>query len=300
MKKRPAAYAFTLIELLVVIAILAILAALSLPALEHARESAVHATCMANQRQLVLALHLYQSDFGGRFWGYHTQYAGAPCTPADNWCAGYYTIYSSVGHGANRAWIGGYAPYLGIDPVEATWPNSDTLLGARERSPVRDPGAKFWVTYLVQEAWSGSYPRNHWRQRYQGEYPYLVREMHFQQAGFDEWVLNKAYSEHHPRAARARVTTCPIGADAWQGAFSVGNHYMPETSWLTGVRYSQPFSYVAPYWRGLNITFGDGHVQWVRVDEVNAGDAEGFTGNWGNWWGGSDFPFCIDVWANEY
>jgi len=291
---------FTLIELLVVIAIIAVLAALLLPALERARENAWHVSCVASQRQLVLAVHLYQSDEDGRFWGLHTEYTGAPCTVGNDWCAGYYTIYSSVGHGRNRAWITAYASYLGIDRSVGSLPNSDPMNPMRERPPVRDPGAKLWVTYLVEEAWSGNYPRNHWRQRYQAEYPYLVREMHFNQSGYDEWVLEKAYSEHHPHPARARVTTCPIGVDAWQGAFSVGNHFMTEVSSLMGVVYSHPFSYAQPYWRGLNVAFGDGHVQWVSSDEVNAGGSEGFQGAWGRWWGGADFPFGVDVWAEEY
>jgi len=292
--------AFTLIELLVVIAIIAILAAMLMPALERARQSAYQVTCASNQKQLLLAVCMYQNDWSDLLWGLHTQYTGAPCSAADGWCAGYYTIYSSVGHGRNRAWIGPHAPYLSIDPEEATWPNSDTLLGARERSPVRDPGARLGVTYLVEEAWSGNYPRDHWRQRYQAEYPYLVREMHFQYDGFDPWVLKKSFSQKHPSPSRARVTHCPIGADAWQGAFSVSNHYMEGVDWLTGVRYSHPFSYVAPYWKGVNIAWGDGHVAWVASEKVDVSGSKGYKGNWGNWWGGADFPSCIDVWAAEY
>jgi prepilin-type N-terminal cleavage/methylation domain-containing protein len=58
---------FTLIELLVVIAIIGILAAMLFPVFARARESARKTQCLANVKNIAIALNMYLADWDKGF-----------------------------------------------------------------------------------------------------------------------------------------------------------------------------------------------------------------------------------------
>ena len=94
---------FTLVELLVVILIVGVLVALLLPAVRRVREPANRTACANNLKQLMIAIHNYQSTYSS------AKYAGQMCPTG---CIGYGSTPEE-----RLSWMVALLPYLEEDSL---------------------------------------------------------------------------------------------------------------------------------------------------------------------------------------
>jgi len=151
---------FTLVELLVVIAIISILAALLLPALQRARQAAQAASCLSNQKQLLLATIMYCGENENRII---VQYESPALEGMFGGATG--LMWSRMYY--DPTLVGGYrivadpnllvcpaskpGRFMSFDEMEARWPGNGLNTFAK--------------TYAMRRR--GTYPRNSSNSRHQ-------------------------------------------------------------------------------------------------------------------------------------
>jgi len=241
---------FTLIELLVVIAIIALLLAILMPALRKVKEQASAIPCLANQRTLALAFHMYQEENNGwlvtsHAWFTPTDKGDPPkysfarswvCRPLDdNGNAGEpKPEYEKNGIRAGKLW-----PY--IEDVKSYHCPADQRAGRYNVG---------WRSYSMAAGIGGSYD----------SYVTEKQEIH---------RMQELKRPSHYYITIEEIEKLPNGQDWW----NMG-------SWVIDLSTSYWYDAVASWhsW-GCNFAFADGHAERIKwkddwTKEWLGGDAD--------------------------
>jgi prepilin-type N-terminal cleavage/methylation domain-containing protein/prepilin-type processing-associated H-X9-DG protein len=221
---------FTLIELLVVIAIIAILAAILFPVFSRAREQARKASCMSNMKQIMTAMMMYTQDWDERF-------------PVANWGE---LHPGGTENPAASDWLDGIYPYLKNVQVLAC-PSQGWSQGIcnviRNRNPV-------WNTANIRVNY-----------------------------GFSEPVALNCGGKGSVAAMKYPADSFIVGESVchWLGGYwNDQKFFFRRTAWTDWYGCGCPPSGNIPpnpddhtyHSGGANIGFADGHVKWMKWDQL--------------------------------
>jgi len=254
---------FTLIELLVVIAIIAILAAILFPVFAQARGKARQASCLANMKQIGMALISYTSDYDECFPGSYTYLNG------------------SGGTGGYDHWSSKVGPYckswqLFVCP-------GDKNKGLNPTNTFDQQAPK--ISYISNEVVMGR-PRAHFQAVSQAaidepanlvivaeitDYPYAI--------GGASGPSGVAYKSHRPAnvftSSCTNSDTAPAGPPFTQATMGECQAAFDQAATLTDMLAEGPTHaiYMSPdrHNGGSNYAYADGHCKWQRFQSVLSG-----------------------------
>jgi prepilin-type N-terminal cleavage/methylation domain-containing protein/prepilin-type processing-associated H-X9-DG protein len=255
---------FTLIELLVVIAIIAILAAILFPVFAGVREKARQASCLNNLKQLGTATNMYVQDYDETYPAYafdeKVEWGGGP------WPA----HFSS----ASR-WVPQLMPYVKNAKVFAC--PSDTNVTRNMNGSAGDYSTPFQVSYGPNTMFTTPGGPNHDGQL-GGPLDGITLAGVNQPA--EKYFLAdcaSAYGFDLPYIAQVRYPNYDqsLAQNGWDEAqfISRGKVVRPgdETAASSVTRHAE----------GNNIMFADGHVKWLRYNQIPNYDGQQYRALYG-------------------
>jgi prepilin-type processing-associated H-X9-DG protein/prepilin-type N-terminal cleavage/methylation domain-containing protein len=242
---------FTLIELLVVIAIIAILAAILFPVFAQAQERARQISCLNNLKQLGTGISIYVQDYDEMYPAYDLtslDWGSGPWGPGGRALANY--------RSASR-WVPQLMPYVRSPGSFACASDADRSRnenGGTWRTPFPvsygpntlffTPGGRYGGPWYAVSAASVEEPT----------LKYLLADC-ATAYGFDlENIANLRYADYGPTRGQDRWTPAQfvrVAKVALQDA---------------------PAGSMARHSEGSNVLFADGHVKWLRHNQIPDND----------------------------
>jgi prepilin-type N-terminal cleavage/methylation domain-containing protein/prepilin-type processing-associated H-X9-DG protein len=237
---------FTLVELLVVIGIIAVLVGILLPTLGSARESARKVTCGSNLRQVALAVTMYVNDNKGYLPVCYRDFSGV------------YRV--DINYGPNAGLVDAKAP-----------PNSMRLLvqpplGQAPSRYLQTPDIFFCPSDFVRAPFrstitlpSGAKVRG-WG--------------YFDNGGSNTNQAMSYWYWYYPANVWNGSTWVPLAKEIVNDRFSLKGasmrSYMSDQGFIAGNAGERSNETKFPFFhkKGWNVVYLDGHVKWIRVDEV--------------------------------
>ena len=258
---------FTLIELLVVIAIIAILAAMLMPALEKARKSALHTSCLANHKQLYLSAVFYANDYGDHLPRHYYEGSGG------NWINDFWAVQTDKTGDFDFFQIGLLASEGYISP--GSLGSGGVLVCPEYKSRGYDFGGHVIDLYksggwpwggkkdkwVLPELLDGNYSNTWWAEKYTGPYQmgtYLYTHRGWSYPGHDSTHAQR--DSYYPRGKiGSQGPPGPTQDPGYVRINSLIQCYIPQIKNAGGAG--------AHTLEGWNTTYMDGHAGWVPMPQ---------------------------------